>query len=71
MEIGDGTDADEFGDIANLQTAGRALVDPDAAQAAVWADGASADTTINITINSAGGSLSAGSARITVLYTQI
>ncbi|MHC5112435.1 MAG: hypothetical protein ACYTHJ_21460 [Planctomycetota bacterium] len=70
MEIGDGTDADAYGDVTNLQQTGRLITTLDGDQiAAIDAIGTS-DVTINITINSAGGGLSAGSGRLTVLYRQ-
>lgn len=70
MEIGDGSDPDIYGDIINLQQTGRLITSVDGTQiAAIDAIGTS-DVTINITINSVGGGLSAGSGRLTVLYRQ-
>lgn len=70
LEIGDVTDADEFGDVADIQVLGRAVVDPDGPQAAVWPDAATVDTEIYLAVASAGGSLSAGEALLTVRYAQ-
>lgn len=68
LEIGTEADPDAYGDIADLQAAGRAVVDFDATQGAAIADIGNADVPVFLTINSAGGSLTQGSARITVVY---
>ena len=70
LEIGDGTDPDAYGDIADLKAGGRAVVDPDATQGAAIDDIGDTDVTINLTITSVGGSLSTGAARITITYRQ-
>lgn len=70
LEIGDGTDADAYGDVADLQVAGRTIASVDGTQAAAIDDIGTSDVTINLTINSVGGSLTTGSARITVFYVQ-
>ena len=70
LEIGDGTDADEYGDVADIQATGRLTVTIDAAQAAVIDDIGTSDVTINLTITSVGGSLTAGAAQLTVNYVQ-
>ena len=70
LEIGTSGDADAYGDIADLQAAGRAVVDPDATQGAAIDDIGDSDVTVYLTINSAGGSLTQGAARITILYRQ-
>jgi|ETNvirnome_2_130_1030620.scaffolds.fasta_scaffold12167_3 hypothetical protein len=69
VEIGDGTDVDEFAD-GNLQTAGVSVVTVDAAQASVWDTIGTSDVTITVTITSAGGSLTVGASRLTVNYVQ-
>lgn len=70
LEIGDGTDPDIYGDVADLQVLGRVVVDPDGTQGAAIDDIGTADVTINIAITSAGGSLSTGAARLTITYRQ-
>jgi|DEB0MinimDraft_3_1074331.scaffolds.fasta_scaffold83478_2 hypothetical protein len=70
LEIGTSADPDAFGDVANLQASGRAVVDPDATQCAAIDDIGTSDVTVYLKINSAGGSLSAGAARLTITYRQ-
>lgn len=70
LEIGTSADPDAFGDIADLQTSGRAVADPDATQCAAIDDIGSSDVTVYLKINSAGGGLSAGAARLTITYRQ-
>lgn len=70
LEIGTSGDADAYGDVADLQTAGRTTASVDATQAAAIDDIGTSDVTVYLTITSVGGSLSQGSARITALYVQ-
>lgn len=70
LEIGDGTDVDAYGDVADLQVLGRVVVDPDGPQGTAIADIGTADITVTITITSAGGSLTVGAARLTITYRQ-
>jgi hypothetical protein len=70
LEIGTSADPDAYGDIADLQVAGRAVVDPDATQGAAIDDIGTADVTVYAKITSAGGSLTQGSARLTITYVQ-
>lgn len=71
LEIGDGTDADAYGDVADLQVLGRVVVDPDGPQGLAIDDIGTSDVTINITITSVGGSLATGTARLTITYRQV
>ncbi|MHC4537300.1 MAG: hypothetical protein ACYS6K_25455 [Planctomycetota bacterium] len=70
LEIGTLADPDAFGDVADLQTAGRTVVDPDATQCGDIDDIGTSDVTVYLKITSAGGSLSAGAARVTITYRQ-
>lgn len=70
LEIGTLADPDAYGDIADLKTAGRSVADPDATQGAAIDDIGDTDVTVYLKINSVGGSLSAGAARITITYRQ-
>lgn len=70
LEIGTAANPDAFGDIADLQAAGRAVADPDVDQAAAIQDIGDSDVPVYLTISSSGGSLSAGSAVLTVTYVQ-
>ena len=71
LEIGDGTDVDIYGDVADLQVLGRIIVDPDGPQGLAIAAVTTTDVTITITITSVGGSLTVGAARLTVTYRQV
>ncbi len=70
LEIGDGSDVDIYGDVTDLQQTGRLITVLDGTQiAAIDAIGTS-DVTITLTISSSGGSLTAGSGRLTMIYRQ-
>ena len=70
LEIGDSTDADEYGDVADLQTLGRVVIDPDGPQAAVWTNSGSSDVEITTTVNQSGTAATTGVAVLTVRYMQ-
>lgn len=70
LEIGTLADPDAFGDIADLKTGGRTVVDPDVTQAAAIDDIGTTDVTVYLKITSVGGSLSTGAARLTITYRQ-
>lgn len=70
LEIGTSGDPDAYGDVADLQTAGRSIATVDATQAAAIDNIGTSDVTIYLKITSAGGSLSAGAAVFTVTYAQ-
>lgn len=70
LEIGTSADPDAYGDVANLQSGGRTLVDPDATQAAAIDDIGTSDVTVYLKITSSGSAASAGAARVTITYRQ-
>lgn len=70
LEIGTEADPDAYGDVADLQAAGRTVVDPDATQCAAIDDIGDADVPVYLTVSSAGASITAGEARITITYRQ-
>lgn len=70
LEIGTLADPDAYGDVADLQTGGRAVVDPDATQGAAIDDIGDSDIPVYLKITSAGGSLTTGAARLTITYRQ-
>lgn len=69
LEIGTASNADAYGDVADLQTTGRVTVTIDADQAGAIDDIGTADKTVYLKITSTG-SPSAGAGIITVLYAQ-
>lgn len=71
LEIGTLADPDAYADVTNLKaTAGVATVAQDVTQLAAVDDIGTSDVPLYLKITSVGGSLSQGSARITVLYVQ-
>ena len=71
LEIGDDTDVDEFGDVADMQVLGRVVVDPDGPQSAVWTDAATTDTEIYTTITQVSTAATTGVGILTVRYAQL
>jgi len=71
LEIGTSADPDAYGDVADIQSAGRTLVDPDATQGAAIDDIGTSDVTVYLKITSAGSAVSQGAARLTVTYRQV
>lgn len=71
LEIGTSADPDAYGDVANLQSGGRTLVDPDATQSAAIDDIGTSDVTVYLKITSAGTAVSQGEARVTITYRQV
>jgi hypothetical protein len=70
LEIGDGTDQDAYGDVADIQAGGRTTASVDATQAAAIDNIGTSDVTVSVTVVSSGTAENQGSARITVLYVQ-
>lgn len=71
LEIGTSADPDAYGDVADIQSAGRTLVDPDATQGAAIDDIGTSDVTVYLKITSGGSAVSQGAARLTVTYRQV
>jgi hypothetical protein len=69
-EIGLTGDVDAYGDVADLQTAGRVVVDPDATQCAAIDDIGDSDVQVLFTISSVGTAATQGALRLTITYRQ-
>jgi len=70
LEIGLTGNADEYADVADMTAGGRSTIAVALAQSVVWHNIGTSSVELYLTINSVGGSLTTGSARITVLYAQ-